>query len=162
MLCVVTAVFEAGTEDKADRRSKIETRPFWPYSYILWKVVYRNTHCMCIVLVANIIWRSGRAVRSPFLLDFSFLHHSCRRVFTVFYVTALICNINVLAARLMETLFGCQMVPPIRKKMFKENSLGANYFKQLSTRKYRKMKKLCHRHSKVNLVKMICLVESFT
>ena len=116
MICVVTTVFEAGTEDKADRRSKIETRPFWPYSYILWKVLYRNTHCMCIVIVANIIWCSSRAVRSPFLLDFSFLHHSCRRVFTVFYVTAVICSINVLAARLMETLFDRQMVPPMRKK----------------------------------------------
>ena len=135
MLCVVTAVFEAGTEDKADRRSKIETRPFWPYGYILWKVAYRNTHCMCIVLVANIIWCSGRAERSPFLLDFSFLHHSCRSVFTVFYVTAMICNINVLAARLMETLFDRHMVPPMRKKLFKENLPGANYFKQLSTRK---------------------------
>ena len=138
MICVVTTVFEAGTEDKADRRSKIETRPFWPYSYILWKVVYENTHCMCIVLVVNIIWRSGRAVRSPFLLDFSFLHHSCRRVFTFFYVTAVICNINVLAARLMETLFGRQMVIPMRKEMVKENSLGANYFKKLSIRKYKK------------------------
>ena len=135
MICVVTTVFEAGTEDKADRRSKIETRPFWPYSYILWKVVYRNTRYMRIVLVANIIWCSGRAVRSPFLLDFSFLHHSCRRVFTVFYVTARTCNINVLAVRSMETLFGRQMVIPMYKKMIKENSLGASYFKQLSTRK---------------------------
>ena len=38
----------------------------------------------------------------------------------------MIWNINVLAARLMETLFGGQMVPPMRKKMFKENFLGAN------------------------------------
>ena len=34
---------------------------------------------MCIFLVANIIWRSGHAIRSSFLLDFSFLHHNCRR-----------------------------------------------------------------------------------
>ena len=107
-MCVVTAVFEAGTEDKADPRSKIETRQFWQYSYILWKVVYRNTHHMCIVLVANVIWCSGRAVRSPFLLDFSFLHRSCRSVFTVFYVTSMISNINVLAARFMETLFAAK------------------------------------------------------
>ena len=57
----------------------IETRPFWPFSCILLKVVYRNTRYMCIVFVANIIWRSGHVIRSSFLLDFSFLHHSCRR-----------------------------------------------------------------------------------
>ena len=33
----------------------IETRPFWLYSYILWKVVYRKTQCICIILMANII-----------------------------------------------------------------------------------------------------------
>ena len=44
---------------------------------------------MCILRVANIIWRSGHAIRSSFPLDFSSLHYSCRRVFTVFYVTAM-------------------------------------------------------------------------
>ena len=29
---------------------------------------------------------SGHGIRSSYLLDFSFLHHSCLRVFTVFYV----------------------------------------------------------------------------
>ena len=106
------------------------------------------------------VYCSCRAVRLPFLLDFSFLHHSCRRVSTVFYVTAMIRNINVLAARLMETLLSRQIVLPMRKKMVKENSLGANYFKQLSTRKYKK--KSCHGHFKVNFIKFICLVESFT
>ena len=119
VMCVVTAVFEAGTEDKADPRSKIETRQFWQYSYILWKVVYRNTHHMCIVLVANVIWCSGRAVRSPFLLDFSFLHHSCRRVFTVFYVTAMICNINVLSALNGETFW-----PPNATSNAQKNGQG--------------------------------------
>ena len=38
---------------------------------------------MCIILVANIVWRSGRAVRSPFRLDFSLLHYGWRHVFTV-------------------------------------------------------------------------------
>ena len=44
---------------------------------------------MCITHEANIIWRSGHAIRSSFLQDFSFLHHSCRPVFTVLYVTAM-------------------------------------------------------------------------
>ena len=43
---------------------------------------------MCIILVGNIIWDSSHATSSSFPLDFSFLHHNCRRVFTVFYVTA--------------------------------------------------------------------------
>ena len=96
LLVFITAIFEAGTEHKAlTMKSKIssmttiETHPFWPYSYILWKVVYRNTRYMCILRVANIIWRSGHAIRSSFPLDFSSLHYSCRRVFTVFYVTAM-------------------------------------------------------------------------
>ena len=42
----------------------METLPFWPYSYILWKVVYRNTRCRSIILVANIIWRSVHEIRS--------------------------------------------------------------------------------------------------
>ena len=52
--------------------STIEMRPFWPYSYILWKVVYRITQCMCIIPVAYIIWRSCHAIRSSSPLDFSF------------------------------------------------------------------------------------------
>ena len=32
---------------------------------------------------------SGYGIRSSYLLDFSFLHHSCRRVFTVFYVATM-------------------------------------------------------------------------
>ena len=75
----------------------IETCPFWLYSYILWKGLYRNVRYICIILRANIIWRSGHAIRSSFLLDFSFLHHICRRV-------------------LMGTLFGSQIVLAIPKK----------------------------------------------
>ena len=44
---------------------------------------------MCIIPVANIIWRSGQAIISFFPLDFSSVHHSCRRFFTVLYVTAM-------------------------------------------------------------------------
>ena len=51
--------------------------------------MYRNTLYMCIILVANIIWHSGHAIRSSYLLDFSLLHHSCWPVFTVFYVTTM-------------------------------------------------------------------------
>ena len=57
--------------------STIETRPFWPYSHILWKVAHRNARCECIILVPNIIWRSGHAIRSSSLLGYSFLHHIC-------------------------------------------------------------------------------------
>ena len=31
---------------------------------------------MCIILVANIIWRSSQEIRSSFPLDFSSLHYS--------------------------------------------------------------------------------------
>ena len=61
----------------------------------------------------------------------------------------------------METLFGRQMLLPMRKNMVKENLLGANYFKQLSNKKNSK-KKTCHKYFKVNIMKIICLVESFT
>ena len=65
------------------------SRPLWSYGYTLWKVVYRNIRYMCINLVTNIIWGAGHTIRSSFPLDFSSLHHTCRRVFTVFYVTAM-------------------------------------------------------------------------
>ena len=129
----ITAIFEAGTEHKAlTMKSKIssmttiETHPFWPYSYILWKVVYRNTRYMCIIRVANIIWRSGHAIRSSFPLDFSSLHYSCRRVFTVFYVTAY----NRFGRALFGDIFGRQIVLSMHKKVDKENSPGAkvDYF----------------------------------
>ena len=97
--------------------STIETRPFWPYSYILWKVVHRSTWCMYITHDANIIWRSGHTIRSSFLLDFFFLHQSCRRVFTA------LCNMIVLAARFTRTLFGRQIVLSLHKKIVKENTI---------------------------------------
>ena len=78
---------------------------------------------MCILRVANVIWRSGHAIRSSFPLDFSSLHYSCRRVFTVFYVQ--LRNIIVLAARFLGTLFGRQIVLSMHKKVDKENSPGA-------------------------------------
>ena len=42
--------------------------------------------CICPLFLANIIWRSGHAIRSSFLLDSSILHHDYRLVSTVFYV----------------------------------------------------------------------------
>ena len=57
---------------------------------ILGKVVYRNARYMCIILVATIIWRSGHAIRASLPLDFSCLRHSCWRVVTLFYVTAML------------------------------------------------------------------------
>ena len=74
-------------KSKISLMTMIETLPFWPYSYILWKVGYENTRYMRIILVANFIWHSGHAIRLYFPLSFSSLHYSCRRVFTVFYVT---------------------------------------------------------------------------
>ena len=91
----VTGVFEVVLSMRPTAlKSKISSvddrnASIWPHSYILWKVVYRNTRCMCIILIANIIWRSGHAKRSSFLLDFSFLHPSSRRVLTVSYVTTM-------------------------------------------------------------------------
>ena len=86
----------------------IETRPFWPYSYILWKVVHRNTRYMSIILVAHIIWHFGNAILSSFPLDFSSLHYSCRCVFTVFYVTAMEYD------RFDHALYGDTFWPPNR------------------------------------------------
>ena len=46
------------------------------------------------------------------------------------FSTSQLCNMIVLAARFMGTLFGRQIVLSIKKKMVKENSLGAkvDYF----------------------------------
>ena len=87
--------------------------------------MYKNTRCKCVILVANIIWSSGHAIRS-FPLDFSFLRHSCRRVFTVF-VTAMK---HDRFGRALGTLFGCQIVLSMHYKTVKESSLGAkvDYF----------------------------------
>ena len=78
-------------KSKISSMATIETHPFWPYSYILWKGVCTNTWCMCIILVANIIWRSSHTIHSPFPLDFSSILYSCLRILTVFYVTAMQC-----------------------------------------------------------------------
>ena len=59
-------------KSKISSMSTIETRPFWLHSCILWKEVYKNTRRMSIVLVVNVIWRSGHAIRSSILLDFPF------------------------------------------------------------------------------------------
>ena len=78
---------------------------------------------MFVILVADIIWLFGHAKRSSSLLDFSFLHHSCH-VSSQFSIPQR-CDMIVLAARLMGTLFGRQIVPLMHKKLVKENSLGA-------------------------------------
>ena len=51
--------------------------------------MYGNTWYLFLILVANIIWLSGHAIRSSYLRDFSFLLNSFRRIFTVFYVTTI-------------------------------------------------------------------------
>ena len=60
---------------KSPRYQRSKTCPFWPCGCILWKIVYRNTQYTCIITVSNISWRSGHAIRSSSLLDFTFLHH---------------------------------------------------------------------------------------
>ena len=87
----VTPVRSTRPTTSNSKISSISTtsRPLWSYSYTPWKVVYRNIRYMCINLVANITWGPGHAIRSSFPIDFSSLHHTCRRVFTVFYVTAM-------------------------------------------------------------------------
>ena len=77
----------------------IETHTIWPYNFILRKLVYRSTRYMCIILVPNIIWRSGQAIRSSSPLDFSSLHFSFRGVCSQFSTWQL-CYTSLLAARL--------------------------------------------------------------
>ena len=45
----------------------IEKRQFWSCSYILWKVVYRNTRRNRTIHEANIFWCSGHAIQLSFL-----------------------------------------------------------------------------------------------
>ena len=93
-------------KSKISSMSTIETRPFGPYSYILWNVLYGNTRHMYIILVANIIWRSGHAIRySSFFLNFLSPPYIVAGVSSQFSMSQL-CNMIVLAARLMGTLFG--------------------------------------------------------
>ena len=102
----------------------IETRPFWLYSYILWKGMYRNTQYMCKIFEANIIWRSGHAIHSSLLLNFCSFHHDCRRASQFFFASQL-CNVIVLAAPLMGTLFGRQIVLQCTKKKWSERNRKA-------------------------------------
>ena len=113
----------------------IETCPFWLYSYILWKGMYRNTQYMCKIFEANIIWRSGHAIRSSLPLNFSSFHHDCRRASQFFFASQL-CNVIVLAAPLMGTLFGRQIVLQCTKKKWSERNRKAlrsviTYFKYI-------------------------------
>ena len=68
---------------------------------------------MFVILVADIIWLFGHAKRSSSLLDFSFLHYCSHNVATTLPQR---CDMIVLAARLMETLFGRQIVLLMHKK----------------------------------------------
>ena len=104
-------------KSKISSMSTIETRPFGPYSYILWNIVYGNTLYMYIILVANIIWRSGHAIRySSFFLNFLSPPCIVAGVSSQFSMSQL-CNMIVLAARLMGTLFGPQIVLSMHKKI---------------------------------------------
>ena len=96
-------------KSKISSMTMAKTRPFWPYSYILWRVLHRNTRYMSIILVAHIIWRSGHAIRSSFPLDFSSLSTIVADVSSQFSMS-LLCNMIVLAARFMGSLFGRQIV----------------------------------------------------
>ena len=85
--------------------------------------MYRNTGYMCVILVANIIWRSGHAIRSSFPLNFSSLIIVAD--VSSQFPTSQLCNTIVLAARFRGTLFGHQIVLSMHKKVIKENSPGA-------------------------------------
>ena len=82
-----------------DHVTSLWHKELWRHSYILWKLVYRNTCYVFIILVANIIWLSDHVIRSSYLLDASFLHVSPQ-----FFMSQR-CDMIVLAARLMGTLF---------------------------------------------------------
>ena len=62
--------------------------------------MYRNARYMCIILVANITWRSGHAIRSSFLLDFSAFSTIVADVSSQFSTSQLIYMI-VLATRII-------------------------------------------------------------
>ena len=81
---------------------------------------------MCIILVANIIRRSGHAIHSSFLSARFHLSPPQSSQFS----KSQPCNMIVLAARLKRTPFGRQIVLSMHKKMVEENSLGAkvDYF----------------------------------
>ena len=111
-------------KSKISSMTTIETRPFWPYSYILWKVMYRNTRYMCTILVANIIWRSGNAIRSVVFLWISPVSIVVADVSSQFPASQL-CNMIVLVGRFRGTLFGRQIVLSMHEKVNKENSSGA-------------------------------------
>ena len=101
---------------------------------------------MFIILVANIIWLSGHVIRSFYLLDVSFLHVSPQ-----FFMSQR-CDMIVLAARLMGTLFW----PPNRTFNAKKNGQGElarrldRLFLILNTAINQKMQKKnsCHKHFK--------------
>ena len=117
---------------KSKLSSKLTNRnaSILPCSYILWKVVYRNTRYMCITLVANIIWRSGHAIPSSFLLDFSFPHHRLRRFFTVFYNSAMW---HDRSGRALNSLSVCDW-PKFRNQRLAEISDWPNFRNQLLER----------------------------
>ena len=76
-------------ERKSQPRCRRSKRVYFGHTATSFGKQYIEIPGVCIILLANIIWRSGHAICSSSLLDFSFLHHICRRVFTVLYVTAM-------------------------------------------------------------------------
>ena len=113
-------------KSKLSSKSTNRNASLLPCSYILWKVVYRNTRYMCITLVANIIWRSGHAIPSSFLLDFFFPTIDCD-VSSQFSTTQL-CSMIVLAARLTHYLFSDW--PKCRNQRLAETSDWPNFRNQ--------------------------------
>ena len=82
----------------------IDTRSLWSYSYILWKVVYRNTRCMCALRPRNTFVLSSRFLLSPPKLP-TRLHSSLRRSYVTWSF----------GRALMGTLFGRQIVLSMRQ-----------------------------------------------
>ena len=127
-------------KSKMSSMTTIETRLFWPYSYILWKVVYKNTrdvyyscssHHLALRPRNTFVLSSGFLL-SPLKLPMC-LHSFLRQSYVIWSFWP----------RFMKILFGRQMVLSMPKKVDKENSPGAKVwlFLILSTTINQKVRK---------------------
>ena len=149
----VTGVSKAGMKHKISLMLTGKMHPFWLYSYILWKAVYRNSWCMCIILEANIIWCSGLQYIRPFFQISPF----CTIIANVSsqFSTLQLRNMIALAACLMGMLFGCQILLSMHKKWSSRAHQALRLI--ISEFKYShqpvvKKKFSCHRHFKCRIL----------
>ena len=107
----------------------------------------------------NIIWHSSHTTCLSSLPDFCFLHHSWQcTLYPHSFLLSQVCNMIVLAAHLMGTLFGPQIIFLMRKNLVKENSLGTRV---ISDFKYcyqpeNAKKNSCYRHSQWYQIEKEC------